>query len=115
MFLKLSMFAFELKNCGPTSHMVKICRLISSATPDPLYDAGREGVAELHCRGGALCAAIRSSTGNANADGTRGEAPLHARLIDGFDGAEPPIVSQRPENPSVGADPNKLFPLRPWP
>jgi hypothetical protein len=32
--------------------MVKICRLIPSATPDPLNDAGREGVAELQCWGG---------------------------------------------------------------
>ena len=55
-FLKLSMFAFELKSFGrhePSGQNMYAHPL--AATPDPLDDGGREPIAELQCwRGGKV-------------------------------------------------------------
>ena len=51
-FLKLSIFAFELKSCGRHEPYGQNMQAHPpSATPDPLNDDGPEGVAELQCWG----------------------------------------------------------------
>jgi hypothetical protein len=51
-FLKLSMFEFELKSCGRHEPYGQNMQAHAPGNPDPLNDAGREGVAKLRCWGG---------------------------------------------------------------
>ena len=62
-FLKLSMFEFELKSCGRHEPYDQNMQAHPPGSPDPVNDAGREGVAKLRWQGGSGSTVARADIG----------------------------------------------------